>query len=262
MKLYHYTNLASVIGIIKQGRSLEFWASRYDCMNDPFDFQFAWNRIRPIIIKAAQREKLHKFETKEMAVHPYIVSFSSKEDDFLMWRLYNAKVCLILDSEYFERQALDYVLRKCEYIADSKKELYDAYHAINADIQFIPNIHMYSGRISTFIKNEAFRVENEVRLATWYYYEHDEKITISNQKKNNYFENGMFYTRIGPNGKIVIYKKFPIDGNALVGIIVHTYSEIEFESIREALRSVLIQNGFSRDVFDNIRPTSAYPFNL
>lgn len=266
MKLYHYTDLASVLGIIQKERSLEFWGSRYDCMNDPLDFKFAWNRILPRIVKAAEDSNLHPFEKMKMVVRPFVVSFSAKEDDFLMWRLYNAKVCLILDSEYFDRQTLNWALMKCEYVTDDESDITKAFQTINDSLQFHPNLYAFSGRISTFIKHEAFRVENEVRLASWDCYNvHDEKISVSKLSDCNTEDISVekeFHTRIGKNNKIVMYKKFPIDGNALSGVIVHTYSEMEFESIKDALQSVLIQNGFTRDVFENIQQTSAYPFNV
>ena len=247
MKLYHYTNLAAAIGIIQEKRSLEFWGSRYDCMNDPFDSQFAQNRIEPVIRNSARNNKLQKIETKELKVHPFIVSFSEKADDFLMWRLYNAKVCLVLDSEYFDRQTLNHALRKCEYISDNNEELHRAYHAISENLMFCPNIYAFSGRISTFIKHAAFKDEGEVRLATWNYYdEKDNTVSIekvyTNRRKDDdgIVKDKKFQTRIGANGKITIYKKFHINGNALAGIIVHSYSEIEFEAIKEQLRSILI----------------------
>ena len=263
MKLYHYTNLASAIGIIQPKRKLCFWGSRYDCMNDPFDFQFSNNRFLPPTIEAAKEIGMQDSEIEEVMVHPFIVSFSRHADDFLMWRLYNAKICLVLESEYFDRNTPNVALIECEYINDTAKERQDAFTAIDKKIDYCRNVYANVGRISTFIKNSAFQVEGEVRLATWdYYNSHGDTLCLPDCKDSNPIVEKNFYSRMNTNGYITLYKKFNIDGNALDGIIVHSYSEIEFEPIKNALRSILIQNGFSHDVFSNIKPTSVYPFNL
>jgi hypothetical protein len=265
MKLYHYTDLASVIGIIKPNRALEFWGSRYDCMNDPFDCQYAYKQILPKIIKFAQKEPLEFSEKCELDVNPFVVSFSQKEDDFLMWRLYGAKVCIVLDSEYFDKPSPNCAVIKCEYVPENDdKRLYESYHVINGKIGFCRNIYAYTKRISTFIKHNAFEVEGEVRLASWDYYNKkgDNLCLPDCDESQSGIATTEFFSRVNENGKIILFKKFAIDGNALSGIIVHAYSRSEFSSIKNALRSVLIQNGFSSDVFENIQQTSAYPINL
>ena len=264
MKLYHYTDLVSVLGIIKPERALEFWGSRYDCMNDPLDYQFAKNRIMGPMIEASIQQNMKGDTVLPIDVHPFIVSFSKKADDFLMWRMYHAKVCLVLDSEYFNRQTPNSALIECEYMADTQEAMHSAFSKVDTKIHYCKNIYANVSRISTYIKHIAFETEGEVRLASWdYYNKTGDKLCLQDceEDKNNIVTEG-FFSRVNANGKIILFKKFAIDGNALSGIIVHTYSEIEFNSIKDALRSVLIQNGFSSDVFENIQQTSAYPINL
>lgn len=264
MKLYHYTDLASVLGIIKPKRALEFWGSRYDCMNDPLDYQFAKNRILPSMIEASKKQNMHEQEVLPIETHPFIVSFSKKQDDFLMWRMYNAKVCLVLDSEYFDKQTPNSALIECEYMVDTQDALHSAFLKVDEKIHYCNNIYANVSRISTYIKHIAFETEGEVRLASWdYYNKTGDKLCLQDcEEDKNSIVTEDFFSRVNANGKIILFKKFAIDGNALSSIIVHTYSEIEFSSITDALRSILIQNGFSSDVFNNIQQTSAYPFNL
>jgi hypothetical protein len=215
------------------------------------------------MVEASKNLGMKGMEVEEVETHPYVVSFSKHEDDFLMWRLYNAKICLVLDSEYFDRNTANVALIECEYIHDISQERQNAFTKIDSKIQYCRNVYANVGRISTFIKNEDFRVEGEVRLATWdYYTPQGDKLCLPDCKDTNPIAETDFYHRVNANNQIVLYKKFHIDGNALSGIIIHSYSELELEPIKIALRSILIQSGFSRDVFDNIRPTSAYPFNL
>lgn len=260
MKLYHYTNLSSLLGIIQPKRKLRFWGSRYDCMNDPLDYQFAYNRILPVVEKTVKTTDLQDGEAYEIDVKPFVVSFSKKEDDFLMWRMYNSKVALILDSEYFDRPTPNTALVECRYTDDDDDSILKAFRTVNQNIPFCQNIFAYAGRGATFIKHKSFETEGEVRLATWDYYDkYDNKASLPDCKDDSSKE---FKSRVDTDGKVVLYKEFEIDGNALAGIIVHTYSEIEFEFIRNAIKSILIQNGYSRDVFSNIIHTKAYPFNL
>lgn len=259
MKLYHYTSLASFLGIIREGRKLVFWGSRYDCMNDPLDFQFAKIRILPTLKKVAHHPDLLDNEKIEVEVEPYIVSFSTKEDDFLMWRMYNSKVALVLDSEYFDRPTPNTSLIKCQYTDYNNDEILNAFKMVNKTLTSCRNIFAYASRGATFIKHKSFESEGEVRLATWDYYKDCNKLILSDCKDDDEKE---VKTRMANNDKIVLYKEFEIDGNALDGIIIHTYSKIEFESIKNTIKSILAKNGFSKDVISNIKPTSAYPFNI
>ena len=95
--IYHYTDLNALISIVGR-ESLTFWGSRYDCMNDPLDYQYAINRLLQPMMNVAKEDFKEQSTSpilEELRTLPYIVSFSKKEDDFLMWRMYNAKVSLI-----------------------------------------------------------------------------------------------------------------------------------------------------------------------
>lgn len=262
MKLCHYTNLTSLVGIIKPNRKLEFWGSRYDCMNDPFDSSFATNRLLPPMKEQIKSEQQNDI-TKELNVHPYIVSFSTLQDNFLMWRLYNAKVSLVLDSEYFDVNTNNCVLCECEYVDNEPEQIIESFQKIEAKIPSCKNVFADVNRICTFIKHKSFKPESEFRLASWDYYDlNDNKAILPDCIDKSNVVSCPFFTYTNNKGKIVLYKKFTLDGNALKCIIVHTYSEIEFDAIKSKIQSILISNGFSRDVIDNIQPTNSYPINV
>lgn len=238
---------------------LEFWGSRYDCMNDPFDFQFARNRILPYARKAANHLYLSTDKKREIKTVPFVVSFSKKEDDFLMWRLYNSKVSLKLDSNKIV-QDNNCILNKCYYVDDSDSKILEAIGRLNKSDATSDNIYVFAELISTFIKHNSFKPEGEVRLASWDYYdENANKVIVSDCIDDKDLVSKEFFSRTNSLGNCILYKKFKVSGEALKGIIVHTYSEIEFEQIRNLISSLLIQNDFPKEICSKIIPTSAYP---
>lgn len=201
---------------------------------------------------------LVKIDTK-----PYIVSLSRRRDDFLMWRLYNAKVALILDQRFFDKSMPNSALIKCEYVEDNFDDFRESFLRIDKLISPCHNISANTSRIATFIKHKSFETEDEVRLATWDYYdENGDKVCLADCLDNEDVVESKQYHRVKNDGKIVLYKKFKIDKQALVGIIIHTYSQLEFESIKNQIQSILIEKCFSKKVINNIDSTEAYPFNI
>lgn len=143
--IYHYTDLNATINIIGR-ESLTFWGSRYDCMNDSLDYQYARNRLLPSMMKAAEEVfKGHSTSLilDEIQTLPYIVSFSKKKDDFLMWRMYNAKVSLILDIGYFSKSTPNSALIECEYVSDDYQEIRDSFFKIDKQINCCSNISVH-----------------------------------------------------------------------------------------------------------------------
>ena len=267
--LYHYTDLNAVLGIIgSDSKDLIFWGSRYDCMNDPFDYQYSKNLLLPPMLDAAEKvakegKDIPQDAFEKIVTEPYIVSFSKKKDDFLMWRMYNAQVALILDKEYFDKPFPNYALIECEYTDNTSNNICNSFSKIEGQIDDCLNIYANTARAATFIKEKSFKEESEVRLATWNYYDpKGNKILLSDCKDDGGLIDETIESRVNLNGKIILYRKFHVEKNALVGMIIHTYSQFEYEIIKNALRTKLISNSYSREVFENIIPTRAYPFNL
>lgn len=84
-RLYHYTDAKGLMGILSEN-DIILWATRYDCLNDPLEYIWAQEHIKPNIEILAHKEK--KKYDPEMKMYPYIVSFCKKKDDLCMWRLY------------------------------------------------------------------------------------------------------------------------------------------------------------------------------
>lgn len=261
MELYHYTDLAALKGMIRPNCKLEFWGSRYDCMNDPFDFQFARNRILPLAQMAVDRLVLSPDEKMNVHLNPFVVSFSRKKDDFLMWRLYKSEIALVLDSGLIN-QDNNCVLNECLYVDGSESETLKAFGELNKTIATSDNVFVFAESLSTFIKHTSFTPEAEVRLASWDYYDDKgNKLHISDCLDDKGIVTEQFFTRKGLKGNNIVFKKFTIDGIALRGIVVHTYSKREFELIKQDISGCLAQNGFANEICENIKPSLAYPFN-
>lgn len=260
MKLYHYTSLSSLLGIIQPNCVLEFWGSRHDCMNDPFDYTFAQNKLIDMVQSCGSMFSEGDIRRFPVITYPYIVSFSKRADDILMWRLYNAKVALILDSEYFDRSGNNSALLECKYTDNNPTNICKLNSELNYQLKPCHNIYAYAGRGSSFIKYDGFKVEREVRLVTWEYYSDKGSPLILSDciDKNPIASDNSFY-RIGKNNRIIVYKKFRIDGNALSGIILNSYFGPEVQQMKDALTSLLQNNGFSLEVINNIKETQAYP---
>ena len=266
--VYHYTNLNALLGIIGlEPNKLVFWGSRYDCMNDPLDYQYARNKILPLMMDVAKdlvkENEIPNDAVEEINVIPYIVCFSKKADDFLMWRMYNAKVALVLDKHYFEKTTSNRVLIDCEYVDENFSNLRDCFMRIDKKIGGNMNVSINTSMIATFIKSDAFETEGETRLASWDYFDKSEKqLTIQENRDEDNFVGKELQSRFNAEGKLILFKQFFIEKKALKGLIIHTYSKLEFENIRNSLQSLLRFNKFENDLIENITSTNAYPFNI
>ena len=264
--IYHYTGLEALIGIVSSDPNrLTFWGSRYDCMNDPLDYQFARNRLHPHMMAAvnelADELKYTPTEKEEIETTPYILSFSKKKDDFLMWRMYKAKVALVLERSYFEKTTQNSAFIECEYVNDNDNDIRHSFLKIDKKIRGCSVIAAHVDRISTFIKEKSFEPEDEIRFATWIYYDNNgcqRMFAEFNDNCDNISDE--IKSRINGDGKIILYKTFHFDKKALKGIIVHSYSQLEFESIQNTLRTILLNKSYNSDVCNNITNTNAYPF--
>lgn len=267
--IYHYTDLNALLGIIDTSQQhLVFWGSRYDCMNDPLDYLFARNRYLPKMLEVAKEIKyennIPKEALRDVRTEPYMVSFSKKKDDFLMWRMYNAKVSLVLDKRYFQKPLPNKALIECEYVDDDMDDLRNAFLKVDEQLNNCMNISADTSRHSTFIKHKSFETEGEVRLATWDYCDNEgNKIILSDcmNTEEDMIEHDIC-TRTKENSQIVLYKKFHIEKKALVGVIIHAYSKLEYETLRTKIQSILLKNSYEKVVCDNLVSTEAYPFNI
>lgn len=92
--VFHYTKLANITSIIGHEKII-FRAGRYDVMNDPYDSTYAASKINKTFWEQGMEPPI---DTNVYDITPYLVSFCTKEDEPLMWRLYDAEVALHIDS--------------------------------------------------------------------------------------------------------------------------------------------------------------------
>lgn len=241
--IYHYTSLENAMNIIKP-EGLIFWGSRYDCMNDPFDSIYS----RKIMLGISHLEKDFEDKQKEgilsiedsknfMEYVPYFVSFSKNRDDALMWRLYNAQVCLKISIErikkYCRKSFTDrFKYDDCVYL--SPKQIERKYFEMLHDLVDKREIWKKIMFESVFIKHPDFRCENEVRIVDFNASLRFNKTKLNDDDKGE-FPNNFKYKKVLNSTKIVYYKEFMFDKDALCGIIVKTNNDDEFNDVKEHL---------------------------
>lgn len=265
-RVAHYTSLSAATQIIAAD-GLHFHGSRYDCMNDPTDYRFARD-FNTSKLKAS----LSKEEIKNTDIYyPYIVSFCKNADDFLMWRLYNAEVSLVLDTNKFPFDKWSYVNKERVPIHEktfwgeveycNKETIGEVSAMIFNRLKSQTDNHLddFNLEVNPLIKHEAYSHEHEYRIFKFGYYTGE--MHYAKDKE----ENCVSYRCEIPkdaeirdikDGDIRFYKDFLLPKDALKKIIVHTFDEKKFKSIKKHLVLFLNNNGY----FDvDISQTKSYP---
>jgi len=248
--------------------NLCFHGSRYDCMNDPTDFIFARDTIIPCL-----KERYGEKDLEDaINPYPYIVSFCKSEDDPLMWRLYKAEVALVLDAETFPFTQWDnwnnvkvndiYLHGDVHYAAHSEDVLIEAEKLNAKGIQKSDNvIDDYLMNAIVFIKHKSYQVENEYRLAKYDYDSFIMSYDENTENKCSEYDGEIFddvNIRDAKNGDIRLYKEFCLPKDSLIGIIIHTYDQHKFESIKTHLALFLQKKRINPNKVD-IKRTKAFP---
>lgn len=149
--LYRYTSVRSLERIFcEKERSSVHGMSSLVAMNDTTEVDYANNYLCKKSVEINQKE-LEKERNSSM--HAYITSFSDKEDDLTMWRLYgdNAKgVCIIYDKSK-EISTPYYMLSRVSY---ANKDKHDK------KLDFIADL------MKTRIRGRKFK------LRQWYIWQH------------------------------------------------------------------------------------------
>lgn len=268
--LYHYTCFDALIGILKK-EHLCFWGSRYDSMNDPTEVIYARDIVLPALIdslKGTDRE----WETKEVEdVYAYIVSFSRKEDDFNMWRLYNAEVALVVEKNDLSEAKIGIdeqensnlppqkvTLKEVEYANDENVPQVAVKLFNDSDYRHETRVETFCCEVFPFIKNEAYSIEEEVRIvcldntgATASYNNGKPSIVDTEMPRN-------VKCRGSRKGSILLYKEFLVKKEALKKIVVRTHDDNYFEKVKKQLRVLLVSNGYKADL--PIERTKSFKF--
>lgn len=257
-RLFHYTSLQALTGIIQKGKLL-FRGTRYDSMNDPVDYSFAAEVVIPKVLSELEKDSaLKDEETDYCEMYPYTVSFSENKDDESMWRHYGSEVSLEIDSSYFYPlynvdERIKFYFDKCTYV--NEEEIDSAFiKKWQESIPFtnIPSIAQYA---CVFIKRDAFQREKEWRL-----FAADYKTGI--MRGNGIFCN----TEIPQHVKIstirdkdiILFKEFVLPKEALTGIVINDINPSHFHKVKKHIQLLLIANEFPFEKI-SIRQTSNYP---
>lgn len=268
--LYHYTCFDALIGILKKDY-LCFWGTRYDSMNDPTEVNYAKEIVLPALIDSLKKTD-REWETKEVEdVYAYIVSFSQKEDDFNMWRLYNAEVALVIDPDalseakigtdggkYNELQSQIVSVKEVKYANDENVPQVAVELFNDSDDRHETMVETFCCEVFPFIKNEAYNIEGEVRMVCLDYtgatasYNNGEPLIVDTEIPRN------VKCRGNRNGSILLYKEFWVKKEALQKIVVRTHDEDYFEKVKKQLRVLLVSNGYKADL--PIERTKSFKF--
>jgi hypothetical protein len=248
MEIYHYTSLNALMGILqglgsipsRHEKDLCFWGSRFDCMNDAIDCQFAL-QLPEQILKKIKPDYSHPPRT----VYPYVVSFCKKEDYLSMWRLYSSYVCLKFDKDVLEKSlnGNDTILHDCKYSKNNIDDIANSYKEL-----FTENVHAEDEDIWTnaqcaasFIKHNSFEEEQECRLV---HFRSSNKTSISIKGSESPIQisedtSDLCFRTEG--NRLVPFHKFYLPAAALKGIIVREYDEDTFKRVKAGIKLVLQQ---------------------
>jgi len=248
MKLYHYTNLDALIGILRK-EHICFWGTRYDSMNDPTDYSYARDFIIPKL-----REFLDKTPQKPyeyIPSYPYIVSFSKEKDDFNMWRMYNADIALEFESDTIDKYLREYnrkenniqfqLFGECKYVDDNNIE--DKFVELFNKAEQCDDIFLTAQEQVSLLKRKEFENENEFRLYTF-----DRYSSRFIGKTGEFIDCEIpvnIKVKCVRNRDIVFYKEFHLPKEALTGIIINSNDNAHFKSLKTHILLWLIQQNYT-----------------
>lgn len=196
---------------------ITFWASRYNCMNDPDDCLFGLNAMA-------------RNYPEELPIwyYPYVVSFSQDIDSFYMWQCYKADIVLVFN-EILLSEIEGWDLITCTYEEDIEE-------ALESEAVYWKQFEYNEiGKFLAKYKRKDFREEKEVRLVT------------VDQEVGKAFDSEVYdgevpidvKARINARGKLCLYKEVNVCSNALIEIIVRSKSDEEFLSVQNDLLLLL-----------------------
>ena len=229
----------------KHENDLCFWGSRFDCMNDAYDSQYALQLPMKIFNHYHPNEKIPR------TIFPYVVSFCKKKDYLNMWRLYSSYIYLKLDKNQIEKSISlnnKYLLHDCVYPPKDKIS------AILESLTKILNTDDLNNEVclqqiqcaSAFIKHYSFQVEEECRLV---YFCSGQVPEVQQElklfKKDVCIDNTKDICFRTENNRLIPYHKFYLPKTALKGIIVREYDDEAFERVKEHICLVLHKVGIT-----------------
>lgn len=250
-QLLHFTSCNVLESIIKSD-GLHFWASRYDCMNDPLEYKWLYEPLKEKIARGnptlqGQVDSLYE-------IFPYVISFSGASNHKYLWEKYGKNgngVCLVMNrkivqptDELFAKKG-DY-LASVRYATEQTKMVKlsevtleyrkNGYGTANNSEEFVDEI-----ACCPFVKCDEWHKEEEVRY-----------IRIRERYMHaSYSENGGCFSYPQDttdvmyrenNGKQIPYLDIVFSKLSLEGILIG--KRLNFEETKEAIRSLLLRTGY------------------
>lgn len=259
MKIYHYTSLDALLNILTNDK-IVFRATRYDAMNDPLDYIFARDILIPKLRKSLEKFNISEDDKEYIEQSPYIVSFSEKEDDFNMWRMYKSEVSLEFEYEDIQNCISNNMrIGKCEYVNENNID----YYFLNAfnKIEFSNKILCDAQDVIVLLKREEFQPEKEIRLYNCSHNLFKAQYIGNNDCEFNECETSDLNVkaRVRDND-LVLYQEFILPKKALTGITIFYHDVEHFSSLKEHIKIILNERDYSNKVIDNIKQTKTTKF--
>lgn len=254
--IYHYTSLDATIKILQKDK-ICFWGTRYDSMNDPTDYIYAKDIVIPLLKNVIDIADVDAYDKDDLEAFPYIVSFSNVDDDFNMWRMYNADVALEFDraaiKNHLEHNTKEFVfLEECCY--PGIDEIHRMFAMKLDTINIGQGLMLAARHTLAFIKRKNYINEHEVRLVA---FDH----AGATFHKGEIIEQEIAHDigiRTIRNKDLVLYKEFLLPKEALTGIIINSNGEKHYESLKKHLQLWLLQQNYNHNITIRKSETGAY----
>ena len=226
--VFHYTKMSNLFRIITE-EGIVFHAGRYDSMNDPNDSMYLTYLENQKRFQDGTFELFGDFCVED--INAYLVSFSCNQDNSLMWRLYDADICLHVNPSIIHEHCIK---SNCVHTHMGNISYVDK-------PQDVPNVRELMCRSEkepknkeqlefeacvalSFGKHKDFSAENEWRIAC---FDDDGDIW------SKVMEKGVRY------GSLWLYRELRLPKDCLTAITIRTYDKELFANLCDQISIVL-----------------------
>lgn len=257
--ILHFTSFNVLKSIIKDD-GLHFWATRYDCMNDPLEYKWLYEPLKEKIAKdnpTLQGQVDFLYE-----IFPYVISFSGASNHQYLWEKYGQDghgVCLVMNREIMQPTVLSFIkdsdyLANVRYATEQNKmaklaevtsEYRDnGYGTANIGEEFVDDI-----ACCPFVKREKWSKEEEIRYIR--IRERNMHTSYSNSKKDcvfSYPEDTSNVKYRNRNGKQIPYLDIALPKSSLEGIVIGKH--LDFKATKGEIKTLLQQTDYQKISID------------
>ena len=257
--ILHFTSFNVLESIIKDN-GLHFWATRYDCMNDPLEYKWLYEPLKEKIAKdnpTLQGQVDFLYE-----IFPYVISFSGASNHQYLWEKYGQDghgVCLVMNRKIMQPTVQSFI-KDGDYLADVKyateqdkiEKLSEAtleyrmkgYGTANNSEEFVDEI-----ACCPFVKCEEWNKEEEIRYIR--IRERNMHASYSNSKKDcvfSYPEDTSNVKYRNRNGKQIPYLDIALPKSSLEGIVIGKH--LDFKATKGEIKTLLQQTDYQNISID------------